>query len=138
MEVHDLSRPMTGAIFDAIVYVYVEELLRRGLIGRNLRDAMLALDRRTDEIEEIQQLFDRAYANRHFQFKAALMEARDIVGRRLTACWRRLSPTDLSYADVATALIDVDYEISGEMYQEELNAIFEWREIYPHLGPVKI
>ena len=137
-EVHDLSRPMTGAIFDFIVYVYVEELLHRELIGRDLRDAMLDLDRRPDEVDSIQALFDRAYLNRHFPFKAALMEARDIVGRRLTAAWRRLSPNDLGYGDVATALIDIDYELSGERYQEELRQIFHWREIYEDLGPVKI
>ena len=66
------------------------------------------------------------------------MEARDIVGTRLTAVWRRLTPTDLTYSDVATAFIDVDEELSGERYQEELREIFHWREIYEDPGPVKI
>jgi hypothetical protein len=137
-EVHDLSRPMTGAIFDFIAYAYVEELLRRGLIGRDLWHATLATDRRIEEAEAIQAGFDKAYLNRHFQFKAALMEARDIVGTRLTAAWHRLSPTDLTYSDVATALIDIDEEISGELYQEELHEIFHWREIYENPPPAKI
>ena len=67
-----------------------------------------------------------------------LMEARDMVGMRLTTAWRRLSPTDLTYSDVATALIDIDEEISGQLYQEELREIFHWREIYEDPGPVKI
>ncbi len=137
-EVHDLSRPMTGAIFDFIAYVYVEELLRRDLIGEDIWQATLATDRRIEEAETIQAHFDKAYVNRHFQFKAALMEARDIVGTRLTAPRHRLSPTDLTYADVATALIDIDYEHSGERYQEELRAIFHWREIYEVPAAVKI
>jgi hypothetical protein len=137
-EVHDLSRPMTGAIFDFVAYAYVQQLLRRELIGKDLWEATLSVDRRQDELEAIQADFDKAYVNRHFQFKAALMEARDIVGTRLTAAWRRLSPTDLTYSDVATALIDVDFELSGEQYQDELREIFHWREIYEDPGPVKV
>lgn len=137
-EVHDLSRPMTGAIFDFIAYVYVEELLRRNMIDYDLWHATLAAHRRLEETEAIQTAFDKAYTRRHFQFKSALMEARDIVGARLTAAWLRLSPTDLTYADVATALIDIDYELSGEYYQEELREIFRWREIEEVPVPVKI
>jgi hypothetical protein len=137
-EVHDLSRPMTGAIFDFIAYAYVEELGRRGLIAGDLREATLDADMRTENSEAIQADFDKAYVNRHFQFKAALMEARDIVGARLTAAWDRLSPTDLTYSGVATALIDIDEELSGERYQAELREIFHWREIYEDPGPVKI
>ncbi|HVI91828.1 MAG TPA: hypothetical protein VM659_26270 [Dongiaceae bacterium] len=138
MEVHDLSRPMTGAIFDFVAYVYVEELRRRSLIHADLWEATLAVDRRTSEADAIQDRFNRAYGNRHFQFKAALMEARDIVGTRLTAAWHRLSATDLSYADVATALLDIDREISGERYQEELREIFHWREIYERIPGLDI
>jgi hypothetical protein len=137
-EVHDLSRPMTGAIFDFIAYAYVEEIARRGLIGSDLRDATLTAHVRMQDAEAIQADFDKAYNNRHFQFKAALMEARDIVGTRLTAAWKQMSPTDLTYSDVATMLIDVDRQISGDRYQEELREIFHWREIYEDPGPVKI
>lgn len=137
-EVHDLSRPMTGAIFDFIAYAYVEELLRRDLIGKDLCHAMLTADRRMEEADTIQADFDKAYANRHFQFKAALVEARDIVGTRLTAAWHQLSPTDLTYSDIAAALIDIDSELSGRRYQEELREIFHWREIYETQVPVKI
>jgi hypothetical protein len=137
-EVHDLSRPMTGAIFDFIAYAYVDELRHRNLISRDLWEATLSVDRRQDELDAIQAAFDKAYVNRHFQFKAALLEARDIVGTRLTAAWDHLSPTDLTYSDVATALIDIDLNLSGERYQEELRDIFHWREIYEVLAPVKI
>ena len=127
-EVHDLSRPLTGAIFDALVYVYVEQLRAQGLISVGLREAILSPGKRRDEAEWLQRQFDKAYANRHFQFKAALMTARDIIGERLTATWQTLSPNNLSFSDVATAFLTAGN--GSDPYRAEFREIFHWREIY--------
>lgn len=131
-EIHDLSRPVTGAMFDMIAYLYVEELRRRRLIGEDLREALLTAERRTDP-EALQTRFESAYANRHFQFKSALMDARDAVGLRLASTWSTMSATDFKYSDLLTALLDVDYRLTGDLYQEELSEIFRWREIYEEI-----
>jgi hypothetical protein len=136
-EIHDLSRPMTGALFDFMAYLYIENLADQGLIHRDLRDAVLDLDRRPEALETIHRLFESAYANRHFQFKAALMQARDAVGNRLTAAWEKLLPTDLTFSSVVTHLIDADFAISGARHQEQLREVFRWREIYEEPHPVK-
>jgi hypothetical protein len=137
-EVHDLSRPLTGALFDILVYYYLEELLRRGLIGPDLWEATLSTGRQQKGSESIQTGFDKVYSLRHFQFKAALMDARDLLGQQLTAAWRGLSPTDLAYSNVATTLLDVDQQANGEGHQAELRDIFHWREIYEDPAPAKI
>jgi hypothetical protein len=129
-DIHDLSRPLTGAFFDALVYVFVEQLQQQGLIGPDLRQAILLPSRRFEDADWIQRQFDKIYVNRHFQFKAALMVARDIIGHRLCATWKRLSPNDLSYSDVATAFLVSHKAPGGDPYRAELIEIFHWREIY--------
>jgi hypothetical protein len=128
-EVHDLSRPLTGAIFDAIVYLYVEELRAANLIDAALYEMVLDDDARARNAGRMQAAFDRVYQNRHFQFKAALTTARDSVGMRLTQAWSALSPDDLTYGDVADAFLAADARQTGDRHQEELRRIFDWREI---------
>jgi hypothetical protein len=129
-EVHDHSRPMTGAIFDALVYVFVEQLRLLGLIGSDLREAIMSPSRRREKADEIQKQFDKAYDNRHFQFKAALMVARDIIGQRLCVTWKSLSPNSLSYSDVAGAFLASHQGSGRDPYRQEFMEIFHWREIY--------
>lgn len=128
-EVHDISRPLTGAFFDLLVYVFCDELYRRNLIGRELWMLAQADNWRNREPDWIQAAFDEGYKYRHFQFKAALMEARDALGARLAATWSSLSPNLLRYSDVARACLAADRRMSGDRYQCELRQIFAWREI---------
>ena len=137
-DVHDLSRPLTGAFFDALVYVFVEQLQQQGLIGPDLRQAILLPSRRFEEADWIQRQFDKIYINRHFQFKAALMVARDIIGQRLCTTWKSLSPNDLSYSDVATAFLAAQSEPGRDPYGVELIEIFHWRQIYETVSHVQI
>jgi hypothetical protein len=136
-DVHDLSRPLTGAFFDALVYVFVEQLQQQGLIGPGLRQAILSPSRRFEEADWIQRQFDKIYVNRHFQFKAALMVSRDIIGQRLCATWKSLSPNDLSYSDVATAFLSAQSELGRDPYRAELTDIFHWRQIYETVSHVQ-
>jgi hypothetical protein len=133
-EVHDLSRPLTGAIFDSIAFIYLDELYQRGLVGRDLFDVAKAGPEAARRISSIQAAFGAAYSNRHFSFKSALMEARDAVGARLAAAWDGLSPNDLRFSDVATEFLIVNRRMGGERYEAELREIFHWREIYESVG----
>lgn len=136
-EVHDHSRPMTGAIFDALVYVFIEQLHQMSLVGSDLRQAILSPSKRKEDALWVQQQFDKAYSNRHFQFKAALMVARDIIGQRLCTTWKGLSPNNLSYSDVAAAFLASHCEPGADTYRAEFAEIFHWREIYETLSPVQ-
>ena len=61
---------------------------RSGFISRELDE--LSRQEEDAPVEEVQAGFDRAYAGRHDAFKAALLDARDYVGRLLAGTWRRL------------------------------------------------
>ncbi len=137
-EVHDLSRPLTGAFFDMISYVFMDELHHRNLIGTDLLDVTLRDDRRSQSADWIQSAFDEAYKNRHFQFKAALTEARDAVGTRLAAAWEVLSPNDLSYSDVATAFLSVTQRLADERHHQQFQESLHWRGIFEYVMPVQI
>jgi hypothetical protein len=128
-EVHDISRPLTGAIFDFLIEAYLDALSRRGLIQRDLCEACLEDEGAAPRADWIQSQFNEAYQNRHFQFKSALLAARDIVGERLVATWSGLSANDLSFRDVANRFLEADLELPGPKHQSSILAAFQWREI---------
>lgn len=126
---HDLSQPLTGAIFDVLVDVFQEILVARGIISRQLADM-------SDEIREhpeyepvIQSVFDATYARQPQPFFEALVETRDYLGAAMAETWKRLSAQFLSYDDVGRMLIAVDGALSGGRYRQEIFESFDWREI---------
>jgi hypothetical protein len=129
-EVHDLSRPLTGAFFDVLAFLYLERLYEEGLVGRDVRDAARDGQLTGARADMIQTAFDRAYANRHFQFKSALELARDTLGSRLASTWQALSPEELEFEDVAKAFCECDSSVTSGEYKNEIPDIFRWREIF--------
>ena len=109
-EEHDLSLPLTGAMFDILVDIFHELLLEEGLISSGVEDLADQVERVPEFENLIQSLFDRAYARNPPGFRRALLDARDTLGTYLAATWQRLSPHHLTYADVAAAMIEVDHE----------------------------
>jgi hypothetical protein len=126
---HDLSEPLTGALFDIFVDIFHESLLERGLIDP-------AVEHLADQVQYvpqyeplIQALFDAAYAADPGGFRQALLDARDDLGRSLAHAWQRLSPYRLNYEDVAAVMLDVDLELTGGRYARLIRSNFLWREI---------
>ena len=128
-DIHDLSRPLTGAVFDAMAYIFLLTLRNSGLIGTDLMQAVMTVRVREEKASEIQKAFDRAYTNRHFQFKAALMVARDLIGATLCESWSRLSPDDFEFSDAATSFLQASPQGMANVSRAELEDIFRWREI---------
>jgi hypothetical protein len=126
-EVHDRSRPFTGAVFDTMLEICYRTLVERGLADeRLLREDLRAFDERT--LRRISQETSRAYRTWPFLFKSALTEARDVVGVALAKSWERLEPYDLKMEFVAATIVDeatrIDPE-SGRIFDGN----FAWREI---------
>jgi hypothetical protein len=126
---HDLSEPLTGALFDIFVDIFHESLLERGLIS----PAVEALADRVQYVPQyeplIQALFDDAYAADPGGFRQALLDARDDLGRALAQTWQRLHPYGLNYEDVAAVMLEVDLELTGGRYARLIRSNFLWREI---------
>jgi hypothetical protein len=126
---HDLSLPLTGAVFDILVDVFHEELLERGLIGAEMEHLVDLIERRPEYEALIQSLFDETFAANPDGFKGALVDARDRLGLYLAQTLIRLSPHDLNYDDVAAVLLAVDADVSGGRYRRLIARNFDLRGI---------
>ena len=122
---HAMSLPLTGAVFDVLVEVFQEILVRRGLISRELDHA----SRQANASEEsIQAGFDRAYAARDGEFRDALLDARDYMGKCLAAAWATLS-WNVIYAEAGAALLAADRRLSGGAGRDIILESLLWRGI---------
>jgi hypothetical protein len=123
---HAMSLPLTGAVFDMLVEVFQTLLTREALISHELDD--LSRQEESAPPDVVQAGFDRAYADRHDEFKQALLDARDYLGRCLAAAWCNLS-WNMSYGDVAAALLAADARLAGRTGREIMLASLLWRGI---------
>ena len=128
---HELSEPLTGAIFDILVDIFDDNLLERGLISPEVEDLFDRFERFPEYEGAIQSLFDDAYRGqgRDAGFREALVQARDYLGVALAETWTRLSPDRLHYAHVGEILIEVDRELSGGRFRQAIRNSLLWRDI---------
>jgi hypothetical protein len=126
---HELSEPLTGALFDILVDIFHESLLERGLIRPEVEDLADQVQRVPAYEPLIQALFDEAYAVDPGGFREALLEARDYLGFALAETWRRLPAESLNYDDVAAILLGVERDLSGGRFARLMRENFLWREI---------
>lgn len=126
---HDLSQPLTGALFDILVELFHQNLIENRLIDDALAEA--AYDSILPGVDEyaLQRQFDIAYRGQHREFKLALLQSRDYLGVLLADAWVRLSPHELTYVDVGHAVLDADLAIGNGRYQAQILECFNWREI---------
>ncbi len=126
---HDLSQPLTGAMFDILVDVFHECLLDAGAIDGQLEDLADQAEYLQAYQPLIQSLFDEAYARAPGAFREALIRARDIMGDYLANTWDLLSPETLTYRNVGDILIRVDQEKSSGAYSDLIRRNLRLRHI---------
>jgi hypothetical protein len=126
---HDLSEPLTGALFDTLVDIFHDQLVQRGVISPQVETLMDQLERRRELADVIQSFFDRAYPANQEEFRQALLKARDHMGIALAETFRRLSANYLNYDDVGAAMLEIDQEMTGGWYLDDIISNFRWREI---------
>lgn len=133
---HDLSEPLTGAVFDILADIFHENLVERGLISPEVEELAESVEFGGAESAELQDAFDRAYAEDSEGFAEALVDARDTVGTYLAQTLWDLDPDFLDYGDFADAMLDVDERESGGRYGDIIDRNFERRGIgIVHAGP---
>ncbi|WP_198021774.1 hypothetical protein [Mesorhizobium sp. WSM3224] len=126
---HALAQPLTGAMFDIFVDLFHEELVARRLITQNQEDLSDKLEDSPDYFRVIQPMFDEAYAASPWEFREALVASRDELGMLLAETWRRLSPDDLSYAEVGDTLRAVDAQAAGGRWRKIIDVNLKRRAI---------
>ncbi len=126
---HDLSLPLSGAIFDVIVEIYQEILVERSLIPPWLDRLSRSGERDPHRIEAARAGFAQAYAGRHHAFKEALVYARDYTGFALARLCEDIWPGDLAFSGVGAALLAADREMSGGRFKGVIDDCFAWRGV---------
>jgi hypothetical protein len=129
-EVHDRSRPFAGALFDALLEIHQSLAFARGLSAVDPR-AFRDLRREMADGDIRRALHDGAdsYELRHFGLKAALAEARDIVGEALLRSWSGLDPETLDFAAAAEAFLDAADRGRGRPFVTQMEDCLAWRQI---------
>lgn len=126
-EVHDRSRPLTGAIFDTIVDAYHMRLVAEGLADERLLGfGVQPIDERT--VTRLSGLIAQAYRASPFRFKSALAAARDDVAMTLASTWPRLDPNDLDFGIVARVMVEAAADRNRQL-AAKFEENFRWREI---------
>lgn len=128
-EEHDLSMPLTGAIFDILVEVFQKELVQASLITQELADQSYHGPDATIDDSEIQKAFNDAYSGNEADFKISLLKARDYVGELLATTWDQVSSEYFSFADFGLELLSADFDLNGGEHQDTIRDCFAWREI---------
>ena len=126
-DVHDRSRPFTGAVFDTIAETFHEILVKEGLADARL----LEIDMRDIDaaaLDRISELTATSYAASPLRFKSALERARDEIGLVLVRTWDRLEPYGLTFQDVADAVLRAA-ETQGTVLSARFEENFQWRDI---------
>jgi hypothetical protein len=128
---HAIAEPLTGAVFSALVEIYQDELVSRGLITPEL-------DARGWTPEDVQEALSEIHlgtgsALRQFEdgFYAALNVARHIVGRCMAHVILTIRPETLNFAGVAARFLEAAVALGQARNLPALMDHFVWRGIDP-------
>jgi hypothetical protein len=129
-EVHDLSKPFAGALFDTLVEIYQLLLFERGLSDLDPREFWnLRSELSDEELDAELSISRRDYETRHFAVKSVLEEARDLVGEMMVRSWSVLEPDTLRYRDAAEAMILAAESGRARPFADRVAECFAWRGI---------
>lgn len=128
---HELSQPLTGALFDILVDIFHDELAAQGVISQGAAALAELFEDEAVSADEVQEIFDGAYARDAAGFRQALLYARDTLGHYLAEILWRMNPDYLDYGVVAEALLAVDRDESDAAYADIIIANFARRGIVP-------
>ncbi|TBZ28941.1 hypothetical protein [Rhizobium leguminosarum] len=129
-EVHDRSKPFAAALFDSVIEVYQTLLYERGLSDLNPRRySNLRQQLAPALIHEGLRISKSSYELNHFAYKAALQEARDVVGESVLRSWKLLQPDTLTFESAALSFLEVSYNGRGRAYMDQLEDCMRWRLI---------
>jgi hypothetical protein len=134
---HDLSLPLTGAVFDILVEVYQLLLVRRGLLDPRAVDLADTVERSAAFRHPLDAMYGASWTRFAPAMKTAFGDARDLVARWLALVWPRLDPNGPTYAGVGRAILAADAATTGGRFRHTIVRSFDWRSIWTsRVGPL--
>ncbi len=133
---HELSQPLTGAVFDVLADIFHESLVERRLIPPEVEQLADVAEIDARAMAPLQDAFDAAFARDPGGFREALLDARDLVGALLAETLWHLDADYLDYGAVARVMHAVDAAETGGRYGAIIEQNFSRRQIGElHAGP---
>ncbi len=126
-DVHDRSRPLTGAIFDTLVNTYHRALVTRGLADERLVDIDIR-DADADLLDRVSEFTGQKLRSQPFLFKSALVSARDDVALVLSRSWSRMTADEFDFKTYTEHLL-VTAEQHAPHLLRDLEINLDWREL---------
>jgi hypothetical protein len=127
MDVHDRSRPFTGAVFDSLVERFHTRLVHEGLADESLLE--IGVRNMDDQsLERISAAIGAKYQARPVLFKSMLTSARDEIALALASGLRGLDPEGLALSEAAEAIVDATSGGKRDL-SRCLEENFVWREL---------
>jgi hypothetical protein len=126
-EVHDRSRPLTGAMFDTLVNTYHRALVSRGLADERLA-SMDIRDADAGLLERVSDFTTRNFRARPFLFKSALIEARDDTALVLSRSWSRMTANEFDFETFSNVLLEAADQHAPHLLRD-LEENLKWREL---------
>ena len=104
---HDLAQPLTGAIFDSLVEIYQDGLVRRGVLPPEGDPRGWTEDSVTASLDRLQQMHEGAVSHHRSAFVDSLIEARDYISFALAVAWHRLDADHFSFGRFTRTFLEV-------------------------------
>ncbi|MGR9277957.1 hypothetical protein ACU8KI_25540 (plasmid) [Rhizobium leguminosarum] len=129
-EAHDRSKPFAAGLFDSLIEVYQTLLFERGLSDLDPRRfSNLRQQLEPALLYEGLKRSSASYELKHFAYKAALQEARDIIGEGLTHSWHLLEPDTVTFESAALTFVEASYSGRGQSFIQQIEDCMRWRRI---------
>ena len=136
-DAHELSLPLSGALFDILVEFFQDGLVARGIVPPD--DDMRGWSREeiTEDVDRLARLYGGKLALHRDAFRQSLMDARDMAGLCLADAIARLRSDEFDYDDLAAAFLDAAMERGQRANRQAIVEHFQWRGIDPLAGRTK-
>lgn len=108
---HDLAQPLTGALFDVLIEIYQDRLAAAGVIPPDSDTRGWTRQEATAAMATFEARWGAAFVRFEPVFRAALVEARDLLGRAMALVLDRLDPNDLDFERVASLFVEACVEL---------------------------
>jgi hypothetical protein len=128
---HAVAEPLTGAVFDMLVELFQEGLVRRGVIPPSSDPRGWTRDEVAASMQRVQEDHAAAYSLFTQDFYAALRDARRVVGRCMAHVMLTVRPERLTFGLVAARLLEAAAVLGRASILPDLLENFLWRAIDP-------
>jgi hypothetical protein len=128
---HAVAEPLTGAVFDMLVELYQDSLVRRGLIPPSSDPRGWTRTEVAASMARVQQEHAAAYSRFTQGFYAALVDARQVVGRCMAHVMLTVRPETLTFGVVAARFLEAAAALGQASIMCDLLDNFLWRAIDP-------